>query len=388
MRVRGTGVRLAVLVAGLAVLASGALAGAATAATAVPARAPAWQVVATAKGAFLTTVAAPSQTSVWVLGTGGVAGNPQAGVPAGLHWDGTSWNSVTKASFPRPVRKTGIGCAAASAADDIWAFAGTGSAGGDAAEAGALRLVNGQWQLVRRFPAGIVTGCLVLSPTEAWVFGDAHSAPGVGLWHLHGSTWTNITSLPYALANASAISSFDIWAEGDDSFAAPVVARWNGTSWIRNTALTSALPTPSSSLELFTDGITAISDSDVWLRVLVSRFTGGNRHDSLLVLHWNGSSWQKAGTSNPGYFLPGAVPDGRGGWWSVIPADSFGHLPTGVWHDVSGHWIKVPVTVAACPTAVPYLLSPVAGSATTLGLQLCRATSGTSFNVLAHGPLR
>jgi hypothetical protein len=75
----------------------------------------------------------------------------------------------------------------------------------------------------RRPALGIVTGCMVLSPTEVWVLGDAHVGPGVGLWHLHGTTWTSITSLPYALADASVIGTGDIWAEGDNSFAFPVV---------------------------------------------------------------------------------------------------------------------------------------------------------------------
>ena len=385
MRIRGTGVRLAMLAAGLAGLAPVALTGSATAATAAASSTAAWHVATSTKTAFLTSVTAPSVTNIWALGTGSVPGNPSEGVPFGLHWNGSSW---TKASFPQAISKTGIGCAGATAPNDIWAFAGTSSAGGDAAAAGALRLVNGRWKLVKAFPAGIVTSCLVLSPTDVWVFGDAHVAPGVGLWHLNGTTWTNITGLPYALANASAISAGDVWAEGDDSFGFPVVSRWNGRSWVRNTALTAALPKPSSSRELFIDGITAISDSNVWLRVLVTTFSGGNRSDSLLVLHWNGSSWLKVGPSNPGYFLPGAVRDGHGGWWSVIPADSFGHLPSGVWHQVSGHWVKVPVTIAACPTAVPYLLNRAAGSATMLALQLCPANSAQVNNVLADGPLR
>ena len=387
MRIRGTGVRLAVLAALAAGLAgpAPALTGSAAAATAGASSAAAWHVVTSTKSAFLTTLTAPSAANIWALGTGAVPGNPSEGVPFGLHWNGSTW---ARASFPPAVGKTGIGCAGASAPDNVWAFSGTSSLGNNAAAAGALRLANGQWQLVKAFPAGIVSGCLVMSPTDVWVFGDAHVAPGVGLWHLKGTTWTNITGLPYALADASAISVNDIWAEGDNSFAFPVVARWNGSSWIRNTALTKALPTPSSSLELFFDGITAISDSNVWLRVMVNKFSGGVRSDSLIVLHWNGSSWLKASESDPGYFLPGAVRDGRGGWWSVIPADSFGHLPSGVWHKVSGHWVKVPVTIAACPSAVPYLLKPVAGSATMLGLQVCPGKSATATNVLADGSLR
>ena len=281
MRIRGTGVRLAMLAAGLAGLAPVALTGSATAATAAASSTAAWHVATSTKTAFLTSLTAPSVTNIWALGTGSVPGNPSEGVPFGLHWNGSSW---TKASFPQAISKTGIGCAGATAPHDIWAFAGTSSAGGDAAAAGALRLVNGRWKLVKAFPAGIVTSCLVLSPTDVWVFGDAHVAPGVGLWHLNGTTWTNITSLPYALANASAISAGDVWAEGDDSFGFPVVSRWNGRSWVRNTALTAALPKPSSSRELFIDGITAISDSNVWLRVLVTTFSGGNRSDGGILL--------------------------------------------------------------------------------------------------------
>jgi hypothetical protein len=384
MRRMDSGVRLAALVVGVAGLAAVALTGRATAASAGASSPPAWRVVASTKAAFLYAVAAPSRTNVWALGTGYVPGNPSEGVPFGLHWNGSSW---VKATFPHAIAKTGIGCAGATGPSNIWAFAGTSSAGSSAAAAGALRLVNGQWKLVKAFPPGIVTSCLVISRTDVWVFGDAHVAPGVGLWHLNGTTWTN-TSLPYGLANASAISASDIWAEGDNSFAFPVVARWNGTSWIRNTALTKALPRQSPSLELQVDGITAISDSNVWLRVLLTKFTTHKRVDSLVVLHWNGSSWLKAGPSNSGYFLPGAVSDGHGGWWSVIPADSSGHLPSGVWHQVSGHWVKVPVTVAACPTALPYLLDRAAGSSTMLGLQFCSASSATTANVLAYGSLR
>ena len=193
MRIRGTGVRLAVLGAVLAGLAPAALAGSGAAATAVASSTATWHVVASTKTAVLSALAAPSRTNVWALGTGIVVGRPDEGFPFGLHWNGRSW---TKASFPHAISKTGIGCAGATAANDTWAFAGTSSGGNSAAAAGALRLVNGQWKLVKAFPAGIVTGCLVVSPTEVWVFGDAHVAPGVGLWHLHGTTWTNITSLP------------------------------------------------------------------------------------------------------------------------------------------------------------------------------------------------
>src|SRR5215470_9978047 len=150
VRIRGTGVRLAALAAGLAGLAPAALAGSGAAATAVASSAATWHVVASTKTAVLSALAAPSRTNVWALGTGIVTGRPEEGFPFGLHWNGRSW---TKASFPRAISKTGIGCAGATAANDTWAFAGTSSGGNSAAAAGALRLVNGQWKLVKAFPA-------------------------------------------------------------------------------------------------------------------------------------------------------------------------------------------------------------------------------------------
>lgn len=265
-----------------------------------------------------------------------------------------------------------------------WAFAGTSVSGNSAAAAGALRLENGRWKLVKAFSPGIVTGCLVLSPTEVWVFGDAHVAPGTGTWHLHGHTWTHLAYQKYALDGASAISQNDVWGGGETGFGVPVVARWNGRAWVRNTPLAKALPTAQG---LSIEGITAISDHDVWLRVLVTH-THPKPGNTNLVLHWNGHAWLKVGPANPGYYLPGAVPDGHGGWWSYPSTNPYVHLAGAVRHEVSGHWVKVPVRIAGCPGSLPYLLTRVGGSATMLGLQLCPAASGSVTHVLAYGSVR
>jgi hypothetical protein len=125
-------------------------------------------------------------------------------------------------SFPKAISTTGIGCAGASSARNVWAFAGTSSVGSGATAAGALRLVSGRWKLVKSF-AGIVTGCLVEGPTEVWVFGDAHVARGTGTWHLHGHTWTHLPFKGFVLSGASAIGANDVWGDGETGFSAPVV---------------------------------------------------------------------------------------------------------------------------------------------------------------------
>src|SRR5262249_8329302 len=141
-----------------------------------------WRAVASTS-AFLDALVAPSRHSIWARGTVRVSGDAEKGFPFGLLWNGRRWSRV---SFPKAISKTGIGCAGASSARNVWAFAGTSSAGSGAAAAGALRLVRGRWKLVKTFPPGIVTSCLVVDSSDVWVFGDAHVAPGTGTWHLHG----------------------------------------------------------------------------------------------------------------------------------------------------------------------------------------------------------
>ena len=341
-----------------------------------------WRSVLSTRTAFLSGLVAPSRRSIWALGTGTVSGQPGKGVPFGRHWNGRTWSRV---SFPRAIASTGIGCAAESSPANVWAFAGTSSGGNGARAAGALRLVNGHWKLVKRFAPGIVTGCLVLDPADVWVFGNANVAPGTGTWHLHGRTWTHLPTPGILLGGASAISKHDIWGEGESAFLGAAVARWNGHSWVPNKQLAKALPAPGPDRALFSDGITAISDRSVWLRVLDIRLSGPTEVDSYLVVHWNGRTWRRVGQANPGYYLPGAVRAGDGTRWSFLPVDRFSPLPSGVRHLVGGHWVKVPVRIRDCLSQQPYLLAPAGTSSTMLGLQSCN--NGT-HHVLARGSIR
>ena len=341
-----------------------------------------WRSVLSTRTAFLSGLVAPSRRSIWALGTGTVSGQPGKGVPFGRHWNGRTWSRV---SFPRAIASTGIGCAAESSPANVWAFAGTSSGGNGARAAGALRLVNGHWKLVKRFAPGIVTGCLVLDPADVWVFGNANVAPGTGTWHLHGRTWTHLPTPGILLGGASAISKHDIWGEGESAFLGAAVARWNGHSWVPNKQLAKALPAPGPDRALFSDGITAISDRSVWLRVLDIRLSGPTEVDSYLVVHWNGRTWRRVGPANPGYYLPGAVRAGDGTRWSFLPVDRFSPLPSGVRHLVGGHWVKVPVRIRGCLSQQPYLLAPAGTSSTMLGLQSCN--NGT-HHVLARGSIR
>lgn len=350
----------------------------------IPSASTGWRVVASTRTIVPSGIIAQSRHSAWMLGGGFTLAQPQSDFPAGLHWNGRAWSAVSPASFPKAIRSTGIGCAAQSSATNVWAFAGTTNAGTFAASAGALRLENGRWKLVRQFPAGLVTGCLVESPTEAWVFGDGHVAPGVGTWHLHGRIWRRVTTSGFALDEASAVSAGDIWAEGDDAFLNPVVARWNGRSWARDTELSRLLPKTSGNVELFLGGITALGRDDVWFRVNVIRNPAGHTTLSAIVAHWNGRAWHKARSADFGYYLPGAVPDGHGGWWADVLVSPSRRA---VLHAVRGRWFKVPVSIRGCQAGQLVQVAPVPGSTSVLGAQQCPANPSPSIvHVVLTGP--
>jgi hypothetical protein len=349
-----------------------------------------WRVVASIPAVGMTSLVTLSRQSAWAFGAGFNNADPVDVYPAGLHWNGHRW---TKATFPKSISTDEIGCAGASPAANarraaaVWAFAGSYATYIPARAGGALRLVGGRWELVKRFPAGIVGGCLVESASEIWVFGDPFvlPGPGVGTWHLHGHTWTHVKTGGYTLGAASAISADDVWAEGEDSLMGPVVAHWNGRTWARNTQLIKALGKVSANEWFLVGGINALGRNDVWLRVFVVHDSFGKATVSTQVRHWTGRAWQKVAPADFGYYLPGAVRDGHGGWWAdvlVNPLSQSEH--TNLLHAVRGRWFAVPVSIRGCRSGEVGLPTPVPGSTSVLAVQECLTRD--SANVLLYGP--
>ena len=102
----------------------------------------------------------------------------------------------------------------------------------------------------------------------------------------------------------SATSASDAWVVGNRSRTfsntRPVVARWNGARWRASRIPPALLPRGSYLL-----GIAATSASDAWT---VGQSTGSP--GGTLILHWNGSAWQRKATPNPqitGNVLDGAL---------------------------------------------------------------------------------
>ena len=286
----------------LAATVAGLMAAALSVAAAPPAQAAAsagWRLVATRHfGAArdlngLSAVVAPGSKDAWALGGTGFYGG---GVPVAEHWNGRRWRAV---ALP-PGLTDAITAASAPAANDIWAVSGVG---------GYVLHFNGStWSVARRWhPAFFeeITGVTAFSPTDVWVFGPAGGWPGVGTWHLHGRTWTRVTTgASREVATASALSPRDMWALGDCGGPCFDVLHYNGTAWRR-------VASPALKGVQFAD-ILAQSPAEVWASGAV--YSSG-RVVSVL-LHRKGTLWTRVKVPWP--VIPGGLaPDGRGGIWLI-----------------------------------------------------------------------
>lgn len=335
----------------------------ATAPAAVAGAAPArWRLAARTPG-FLDAVVAPAVSSAWALGWAGHDGRVS---PVARHWNGRRWTVV---AMPKGVGDSGMACAGASSPRNVWAFAGAGASQGNPPASGsALRLRNGRWVLVKRFPGSYVTGCNVLGPRDVWVFGGAVAGlgPPVGTWHLTRSGWTQLKTGHLVLFCGSAVSASDIWATGADVSGArpvPLVARWNGRAWVPDRSVSAVLPRPTGQTGVGLDQITALSPDDVWADALVEdqgQVTG------VVVVHWNGHRWRRVGRSSVGFHLPGAVRDGHGGWWAVPFVQDMA-VPY-LLHERGGRWTRFPLPVRGSQGLDSYALARVPGTSAMLAV--------------------
>jgi hypothetical protein len=258
-------------------------------------------------------VGVASATDVWVVGDhrGGIGYDTVA-----AHWNGTTWTAE-----PTPNGNPGgfndlYGVAAAGGT--VWAV-GTYVDPNSSINRRKLILqrTGGSWRVsaapivatYENLAAVDATG-----PADAWAVGsatsDIQSAPLVPLTlHWNGTSWVSAT-LPAtgstALTGVDARTPSDVWAVGSSrsaDVAQPYVTHFDGISWRQV-----ATPTLTGGGEL-TD-VVALSPSAV---VAVGRSNGAP-----LVLRWDGTSWTREttpGSANP--YLTGAAAAGPNAVWAV-----------------------------------------------------------------------
>ena len=334
-----------------------------------------WHVVAELPRGIFNTVIAPGRASAW--GFGGAVYR---------HWNGHRWS----ASRPVTSRKNSyVVCAAASSVSDVWAFTQAGGGmGNPPSSASALRLRNGRWvgDKVWTAPAGTyITGCNVLSPDDVWAFGGAIAGlgPAIGTWHRTRSGWTQLNTGHLVLFDASVVSPRDLWAAGVEFSAGgafqPALGRWNGTRWTQDRSILTALPKNTRHSEVVTNAVNAISDRDVWVQAFIIGEAGVT---GVAVVHWDGTRWSRVKPGSMGYYLPTAVPDGHGGWWSAPYNTRNSPVTRYLLHEQGARWTRSPLPGPLY--TYPLSLAHVPHSQAALAAGSYQQTPGT---VLAYGTL-
>lgn len=207
------------------------------------------------------------------------------------HWDGTQWTATTSLSGDAFLMG-----ASADAANDAWAVGFNGPEN-DSSRTLAMHFDGTEWKQVKTPSVGSganqFNGVLALAPNDVWAVGFSTPVPP-----------------PAEVATLNLIEHFD------------------GTSW---TVVPSPNVGPASiyqSNRLF--GLAANSPSDIW--AFGSYFaSSGSGHQMTLLLHWDGTSWQRVPSPNPskGGFVSdllfaGVVPS-PGNVWIVGAEDEAPH---------------------------------------------------------------
>jgi hypothetical protein len=128
-----------------------------------------------------------------------------------------------------------------------------------------------------------------------------------------------------ALTSVSADSATDAWAVGSyinlTTFASETLAlHWNGTSWSKVASPNPGGATAYNANNLY--GVSADSPTDAW--AVGNYVNPANSVHETLVLHWNGTRWSKVASPNPGGTGPASY---DGNYLSGVSARS----PTDAW---------------------------------------------------------
>jgi len=146
------------------------------------------------------------------------------------------------------------------------------------------------------------------------------------------------------LAAVAASSSSNSWAVGfySRSFgqSQTLAEQWNGSTWCKVTS-----PNPgSTSAAHQLSGVTVLSGSSAW----AVGFYGSSTVSKTLVLHWNGTAWKQQASPNPAGFSAGsrllgvAATSSANAWAVGLSAKSGGAALTLITRWNGTRWVRVP----------------------------------------------
>lgn len=303
-------------------------------------------------------VAASGNASAWAVG-GTDLSNSTPGAPVADHWNGTSWQTAAL-----PSGLTGdLVAVSTPAPNDAWTVSQlTGY---------ALHWNGTSWSVARTWPEHQlptqITDVTAFSPTNVWVFGGPGAFPGIGTWHLIGTTWHHVTGLATGVTFVSALSRSDMWAIGDNVAPEDILLHYSAGTWQQ-------LSSPVLTGLNFTR-ILALSDTNVW----VIGSPGGG--PPVKLLHFDGTQWSSVPITVPsGVQLESIASDGNGGLWF----SGFGSSPAqwAVHRSAAGAWSST--DLGSGRTVFDLALIPRTTSL--WGAGALAAAPGADAAIWGHGP--
>ena len=260
----------------------------------------------------VTTLAADNAWAVGVLGDG-------LGFYGILiqHWDGGQWRTV-ESTTPLDSTDSGLFGVDAVTTDDIWAV------GRNQGAPLSQHWDGTRWTTVPlpNSPTATLRAVVAVAHDNVWAAGD-YLAPGnihtPWIVHWDGATWTEVAvpaGVTGSLRALAATSAGDIWAAGttgDQVAGDSLILHWDGTAWRR-------VPSPNGSGPLSgLSSLSAVAADDAWA-VGSSRNGPFSAPTEAIVLHWDGSQWQRVASpalAGQPARLTGVAALGPGDVWMV-----------------------------------------------------------------------
>jgi hypothetical protein len=194
-----------------------------------------------------------------------------------------------------------------------------------------------------------------ISAKNAWAVGNdgtSKGGPNCLTEHWNGSRWTAVPDASHGLLQCelnavTTISASDAWAVGtylqlfpghDVGAILTLIEHWNGTSWLRVASPNPGGDSPGTTSEL--TGVTAASPRDAWA---VGDYDPDfpATLDRTLIEHWNGSRWATVPSPSPGFpdnnsGLDDVAATSTSAWAAGGSAAPFTlRLVHGRWHEVA-----------------------------------------------------
>ncbi|HYP41283.1 MAG TPA: hypothetical protein VEX13_13070 [Chloroflexia bacterium] len=226
-------------------------------------------------------IAAISQNDIWAVGQQLSGASEESSTTLTMHWDGKEWNIIPSPNgSDAQAAKNHLYSVSTTPGGDVWAV-GAYSADSVLFNTLAMRWDGTAWQLSPPPNPGqfgnILNDVAALSTDNVWAIGNylTHEYQDGHMLILHwdGQQWTRVPTPPRATHNLLALKAFskdDIWAAGTQ------VLHWNGSQW-------SISPVPEAYSGGYFDAIAAASPNDLWVL--------GNDGNDAVYLHWDGTAW-------------------------------------------------------------------------------------------------